>query len=151
MEETRKYMTKSLEGQVCEENRLASESLEQYARHQGWIEEEVELKDEAPVAIESTDERVEEFVKEDENAPMSLKAIDRGLYVIAGAIVFLALVYLGTYIHRVVSVEKTPVAQDPGFFYHYESEHLPYQNDDVQFQIMPYELEEYLIRQLMGF
>lgn len=150
MEETRKYIAKSLEDQVCEENRLASESLEQYARHQGWIEED-ELKDEMPVAIESTEEQVEGFVKEDDDAPMSLKVIDRGLYVIAGAIVFLALVYLGTYIHSVVSVEKTPVAQDPGFFYHYESEHLPYQNDDVQFQIMPYELEEYLIRQLMGF
>ncbi len=150
MEETRKYIAKSLEDQVCEENRLASESLEQYARHQGWIEED-ELKDEIPVAIESTEEQVEDFVKEDDDAPMSLKVIDRGLHVIAGAIVFLALVYLGTYIHSVVSVEKTPVAQDPGFFYHYESEHLPYQNDDVQFQVMPYELEEYLIRQLMGF
>ena len=150
MEETRKYIAKSLEDQVCEENRLASESLEQYARHQGWIEED-ELKDEIPVAIESTEEQVEDFVKEDDDAPMSLKVIDRGLYVIAGAIVFLALVYLGTYIHSVVSVEKTPVDQDSGFFYHYESEHLPYQDDDVQFQIMPYELEEYLIRQLMGF
>lgn len=150
MEETRKYIAKSLEDQVCEENRLASESLEQYARHQGWIEED-ELKDEIPVAIESTEEQVEDYVKEDDDAPMSLKVIDRGLHVIAGAIVFLALVYLGTYIHSVVSVEKTPVAQDPGFFYHYESERLPYHNEDVQFQIMPYELEEYLIRQLMGF
>lgn len=150
MEETRKYIAKSLEDQVCEENRLASESLEQYARHQGWIEED-ELKDEIPVAIESTEEQVEDYVKEDDDAPMSLKVIDRGLYVIAGAIVFLALVYLGTYIHSVVSVEKAPVVQDPGFLYHYESERLPYHNEDIQFQIMPYELEEYLIRQLMGF
>lgn len=148
MEETRKYMMRSIEEQVIAENRLAGEAVEQYARHQGWIDEEEEVVEEA---MESMNEPIEGLVKEEKEAPMSLKAIDRGLYVIAGAIVFLALVYLGTYIHSVVSVEKAPVAQEPGFFYHYESEHLPYHNEDVQFEILPYELENYLFRQLMGF
>ena len=159
MEETRKYISKTLESQVRQENELASLAVESWARHKGWVKEETPEGEESQIEIVDSQEGFGAVEEEDlilskdleSMSGESVKGFECGLYAVAASIFFLAIVYLGVYVHSVVSIEETSVERYSSGFYHYESEHIPYHGEDIPFERIPYELENYLFRQMMGF
>ena len=173
MKETREYIEKSLNEQVQQENELASLAIDRWAQHKGWIEKESPMETEEVNHVEESElesVEVDSIMEKDypeKNEESLCRAMKKGLYAVAGAILILAVVHLGTYIHQVVSThqsvsEATQAVEvksewiyqsgdRPEHFYHYESEYLPYGQEGTSIKGIPYALEEYLFRQLMGF
>lgn len=141
MEKTRQYMMEALIEEVVRENKEASLALEYWNNQHATLEEEGKVE-------EGQTDRIKEL--QEEKQPKVYKVSER--WAVAGAIIVFAIIYLGCYIHQVVSTQPELLPQYPEHYYHYETETIPYmENFPYQFQNLPYELDKYFFDQLANF
>lgn len=138
MEKTRQYMMETLIEEVIQENKEASLAVEYWNSQQMSSESEVVVEEKSTNPITSTQEK---------SGNQLCKLSER--WAIAGAIIFFALVYLGCYIHEIMTTSSEVMPQSHEQFFHYETERLPYfQEFPYEFKNLPYELNKYFFDQL---